>query len=193
MPEFCLNCNKPLPKGVQSSFCSRNCWHDYKDRRGLAINPERQATVMLKDQSRSLITSLKEEIQKKDEIIQHQDKLIHDYRDSLESRERELLKFQAKIRYYEGVVSELKQQLGIQPVSQLQRPDSKFAQAGAPLQAAASPPSPALIPSNGKFANAPPAIDSDRKDMIEAPAGEPDAALLTKPSFFNRIAAFFRK
>jgi hypothetical protein len=158
MPEACLNCNKPLAKGVQSSFCSRTCWHEYKDRRGLAINPERQATVMIKDQSRSLITSLKEEIQKKDEIIQHQDKLIHDYRDSLESRERELLKFQAKIRYYEGIVSDQKQQLSqyqkeltpspgsvsphIQPA---QEPVASF-QESAPRTTIGAPPTPSQPP-----------------------------------------------
>lgn len=110
MSNFCLNCKKPLPKGVQSSFCGRNCWLQYKENKGLAIRPERQATIMLKDTSKNLITSLKSELDKKDEIIKHQDSLIHEYRESLESREKEILKLQTKIRYLDGVVSEMKQQ-----------------------------------------------------------------------------------
>jgi len=113
MPNQCLNCKKPLPKGVQSSFCSRDCWMQYKDNRGLAIRPERQATVMLKDPSKNLISSLKSELEKKDEIVRHQDSLIHEYRDSLEAREKDSLRLQAKVRYFEGVVTELRQQIAV--------------------------------------------------------------------------------
>jgi hypothetical protein len=132
MPNQCLNCKKPLPKGVQSSFCSRDCWLQYKDNRGLAIRPERQATIMLKDSSKNLISSLKSELEKKDEIIRHQDSLIHEYRDSLEAREKDSLRLQAKVRYFEGVVTELRQQIVI-----LAESDSKGQ--NRPAQALASP------------------------------------------------------
>ena len=112
----CLNCDKPLPRGVSSSFCSRSCWATYKDVKGMAINPERQATVLIKDSSKNLITSLKSEIDKKDEIIKHQDRLVQDYRSSLEAREKELLKHQAKLKYYEQLVTELREQLGEKPL-----------------------------------------------------------------------------
>ena len=111
MPSHCLNCNKVLPKGVQSSFCSRACWQEYKERKGMAIDPERQATIMIKDTSHNLVSSLKSEIDKKNEIISHQDKLIQEYRDGLESRERDLSKLKSKLRYFEGLVSELRKQV----------------------------------------------------------------------------------
>ncbi len=121
MPSHCLNCNKVLPKGVQSSFCTRACWQEYKERKGMAIDPERQATVMIKDTSHNLVSSLKSEIDKKNEIISHQDKLIQEYREGLESRERDLSKLKSKIRYFEGLVGELRKQiidLSSRPVSQ---------------------------------------------------------------------------
>ncbi len=113
----CLNCGKPLPKDVQSSFCSRSCWQEYKSRRGLEVTAERQATVMLKDTSRNLVTSLKSEVEKKDDIIRHQDRLIQEYRESLEVREKEIMKLQAKIRYFEGVVSEMRRARAVPRVS----------------------------------------------------------------------------
>lgn len=111
MQPLCLNCNKPLPKGVQSSFCSRSCWVQYKDKRGLAMNPEKQATIMIKDSSRNLISSLKSELDKKDEIIQHQDKLIREYRESLESRENDINRLQSRLKSHDSIIAELRDQL----------------------------------------------------------------------------------
>ncbi len=111
MQPLCLNCNKPLPKGVQSSFCSRTCWMQYKDKRGIAMNPEKQATIMIKDSSKNLVSSLKSELEKKDEIIQHQDKLIREYRDSLESRENDIGRLQNKLKNHEVLIADLRGQL----------------------------------------------------------------------------------
>ncbi|GEM_PF-6020337 len=111
MQPLCLNCNKPLPKGVQSSFCSRTCWIQYKDKRGIAMNPEKQATIMIKDSSKNLVSSLKSELEKKDEIIQHQDKLIREYRDSLETRENDIGRLQNKLKNHEALIADLRGQI----------------------------------------------------------------------------------
>ena len=74
----------------------------------MAVNPEKQATVMIRDQSRTLLTSLKEEVDKKNEVIQHQDKLLKEYRESLDIREQEIDSLRRKITFYDDLVTELR-------------------------------------------------------------------------------------